>query len=1202
MKSARGKKTRLGFSTLAFLPVFLLIMIAVIAGHTEGVRADAYVYGSGSISGTVTDEVGQPLQNVSVTVYKYGTYPWGGNGWYYFTSAYTDADGNYSITGLTTGEYKVGFSVAAGYVSELYNDKHDLDSADLVTVTQGSTTENINASLAAVGAISGAVTDEYGAPLQNVYVSFYRLDAQGNWDGYPYYVYTDANGNYSKGELPSGDYKVSFHACGYSECYGGNYMSEYFDDMPDLDSADLVTVTGGSTTENIDASLSTGGSISGTVTNEAGQPLQGIDVTVYDFADAPWGRPLRTVTTDVSGNYSVGGLTSVDYKVEFRPHECYGEPGCTPGGSYFPEYYNDKADLNSADPVSVTQGSDTEDIDASLAAAGSISGTVTDEAGQPIQNISVYVYRTDGSWAGSANTDADGNYSVSNLATGEYKVRYSSTTYCPYPGCTPSNYMPEYFNDKPDLDSADPVYVAEGSNTENIDASLATGGSITGTVTDEAGQPVQDIVVNVYKFENYWTYAGSVNTDAGGNYSVGSLGTGDYKVEFRNGSCYPSCAQNYSPEYYDDKPDLLSADLVPVTQGSATENIDASLAAGGSISGTVTDNSGQPLQYISVYAYKVAEGDNAISSAGSASTDANGNYSIVGLDTGNYRVQFYGYPNYPSEYYDDQPSMETADLIPVTAGSDTSNIDASLAAPAQISGHVTDETGQSLQGVRVTTYKFDSASGDWLSVGGADTDANGDYAVNGLAAGDYRVGFSSWYCSYPGCTPGNYAPEYYNDKTDLDSADTITLIAGGSATNIDASLATGGSITGNVTDESGQPIQGIEVSVYESSGAYVQLTYTDANGDYFFDGLATTEYKLWFNTNYHQGEWISLGYAPEYYSDKSDFASANPVSVTAGTATPNINASLASGGSITGTITNEAGQSLQDIPITLYQLSDMTGEWYPSYWGSTDGLGNYSLGGLATGDYKVQFGNSSFSTYLPEYFTDKADLDSADLVSVITGAATENIDAALVCTDNDAPNVTVDSPIGTVVSDSPAIAADYNDGSGTGIDISTVSVALDGNDVTGNCTVGINSVSCSTNSLAQGSHTVSVNVSDNVGNTGSDSSTFTVNTKPALTLSTTNVYWSSYSDYEAGLLSIDFNINNEPNSASATGVQIVGVESTNGVTIASTSLPHPLGTINAGNSAEFTLQYAVPSGVGSFGTTLYVTAEGGFAYPGPYNG
>lgn len=73
----------------------------------------------------------------------------------------------------------------------------------------------------------------------------------------------------------------------------------------------------------------------------------------------------------------------------------------------------------------------------------------------------------------------------------------------------------------------------------------------------------------------------------------------------------------------------------------------------------------------------------------------------------------------------------------------------------------------------------------------------------------------------------------------------------------------------------------------------------------------------------------------------------------------------------------------------------------------------------------------------------------------------------------------------------------------------------------------------------------------------------------------------------------------------AENVQVPGTVNTNGVTDAG-ALPLTLGDITAGCSTTFTLLYMVPMGVGSYSSTVYLTAGNSagimYEYPGAFPG
>ncbi|MHB8793521.1 MAG: NosD domain-containing protein [Thermoleophilia bacterium] len=95
--------------------------------------------------------------------------------------------------------------------------------------------------------------------------------------------------------------------------------------------------------------------------------------------------------------------------------------------------------------------------------------------------------------------------------------------------------------------------------------------------------------------------------------------------------------------------------------------------------------------------------------------------------------------------------------------------------------------------------------------------------------------------------------------------------------------------------------------------------------------------------------------------------------------------------------------------------------------------------------------------------------------------------------DSSAPVVSGILPTGTISTSSTTVSANYSDGSGSGVETASVAVYVDSAPIAG-CTVTSASVSCSVNSLANGGHTIMVKVSDEAGNQGSGTGSFTVDT------------------------------------------------------------------------------------------------------------
>jgi hypothetical protein len=299
----------------------------------------------------------------------------------------------------------------------------------------------------------------------------------------------------------------------------------------------------------------------------------------------------------------------------------------------------------------------------SVLAWGGISGRVTDASGVGIQGIQVEVWGMDYSqYYGCASTDVRGNYMYSGpyraLATGSYKVYFHNIGL---------NYSSEWYNDKSSIDTADQIAVISGGNTQNIDAQLAAGNQISGRVTNASGVGIKGIEALVFDLNDEWMCRSYADTDADGNYTVFGLPAGNLKIWFYNNG------KNYVSEWYDKQSSYATADQVIVTAGIPLANINAQLKVGGiisNISGRVTDGSGVGIRHIWVNVVDLDYkwwGDNL--------TDADGNYAVVGLPSGKFKVFFNGdIANYISEWYNNKNDFASADPVTVTAGSTTSHI------------------------------------------------------------------------------------------------------------------------------------------------------------------------------------------------------------------------------------------------------------------------------------------------------------------------------------------------------------------------------------------------------------------------------------------------------------------------------------------------------------------------------------------------
>ena len=195
------------------------------------------------------------------------------------------------------------------------------------------------------------------------------------------------------------------------------------------------------------------------------------------------------------------------------------------------------------------------------------------------------------------------------------------------------------------------------------------------------------------------------------------------------------------------------------------------------------------------------------------------------------------------------------------------------AATGTVTGTVTGEGLPVTGPVRVTAYRYDDATQDWSVVSSVVARSDGSYTLP-LEAGEYGIGFTD--------TSGSFAPEYYDDASDLDGSAVITVDADASAPApgpVDADLAKVTGIAGYVTAD-GAGADAFVVAhcnggtVTMPSWTWCDAAQTDSQGWYNLPGLPPGTYRL----EVLSGDGT---YADEFYNDATSVETALDVVVPA---------------------------------------------------------------------------------------------------------------------------------------------------------------------------------------------------------------------------------------------------------------------------------------------------------------------------------
>ncbi len=1101
----RVLQTTFGLIGTAFFLSFGLFLVWSIPALAAG----------GSVSGTVTDGGGLPVPNIRVELYREYPTPVG--------PAYTkvegvdsisNAAGQYAFGGLASGTYRVAFIDTVEprrYLPQFYGGGTTVDFGSDIILSENQVITNIQMPLLAAATITGYVGAEGGTPLPDYYVSVDRLTTDNYVWGYGTRTTSNADGSYTAAGLPPGIYRVAFA----NESGTFPYLSEYYDNVQQLEAATLITVLTGTTVSDINGILAPSGSIGGRITDQQNAPLFGVYVTAArqvgaGTSNARW-EVVRETHTDAGGLYTITGLYTDTYRIAFR---------LTP--DYLEEYYNDASTPEAATPLSITSGMARTGIDAQLTGVSRIAGKVTDATGQPASSVHVMLYapavQSDGStiWGriDQTTSNAAGDYSFLALPPGRYRLAFAVHEAQP-------RFITQYYPGAATLEMAGDVVLSVNQQLTNINVQMVPYSRIQGTIIGPNGDALANIYCRLWRQGiangiETWEELPQTFTAADGTYGFFELTAGVYRVGF-----FPPFGDPHAVEYFDDTTAFAFAQPLSVATGAQRTNINAQLGLRSHITGRVTSPTGEPLRDIAVEAYRWStEGENANRWVGTGSptvSDSNGNYDIGGLDAGLHRLRFAedGARNlYLDEYYDNAYSLESATSITVPRSSTVPNINITLTSGGSISGRVTAPTGQAAAGVLVSALQQrvnDAGDLVWEFAGsGAETDSNGRYTITRLKPGGYRIFFDDFNLR-------RYAAEYYDNAAAVALGSDVIVQADGTTPNINAQLAKAAGISGRVTGPAGAAAVGVHVGAYQfitdPEGDFWQAilyTDTDEQGNYLLGGLLPGTFRVAFAVTDFE---LDGAYVEEVYNNVPFLEDGQDLVITAGQTRNGINAQLERRPTLGGTVIGLNGTPLAGISASLiYSATNPAGGQYPLTVGftSTDEQGHYAFEHIFVGAYTVCFDDPNQpKVWRSACYENRHSIDSATWVSLAANAVRTDINTHLASTAGNATPVAIDDTLtvfrgqssSTVDGGATSLLANDSDADGDLLGLSVVESPQHGS-----LTVNFDGTFVYTHNDddAATDHFV-YQATDEVG--AADRATVTITIKPAAAIELTKTVW-----------------------------------------------------------------------------------------------
>ena len=271
------------------------------------------------------------------------------------------------------------------------------------------------------GVIRGRIMTALGRPAVRATVRIVGLTA-----GSDQTVFTDIEGRYEVGELKPDSYRVTASK--------GGFLTVDYGQKRIFERGTVVFVGDDQIFDSINITLVSAGAIAGRITDQNGDPLEGVSVQALQSKFSGGRRRLLPVTdgepltTDDTGRYRLFGIPPGQYIVVASPRPL---PLLLPGKNhpgYIPTYYPGTPAPPEAQAVTVDLAQTSSGVDFVLVSARSaiISGSAFDSTNRPLAGT-VALTTTD-RWGGlsiavQARVNPDGSFQLVRVPPGDYVLQ-----------------------------------------------------------------------------------------------------------------------------------------------------------------------------------------------------------------------------------------------------------------------------------------------------------------------------------------------------------------------------------------------------------------------------------------------------------------------------------------------------------------------------------------------------------------------------------------------------------------------------------------------------------------------------------------------------------------------------------------------------------------------------------------------------------
>jgi len=439
--------------------------------------------------------------------------------------------------------------------------------------------------------------------------------------------------------------------------------------------------------EPMEVRLKKGAAIAGRVVDERGDPVVGVQVAALKRSPGAGTKPTTVATTDTDdrGEYRLASLPDGDLFVGVTT---FAAAGLRPSGKIADSkttYYPGAATIGEAQALRLQPGDERSGTDIVVPAdrlagmpaglfanrflprppplpvrlgienpaprpTGSVRGRVVSIDGRPIPLAQVYLFASTNGDSKMATTDEEGRFDVEKIVAGTLLVSVAKSSYAQ----VESGETLKLFPMGRAVTSPAPTDVQFGRRLElsadeskSVDLRMARWGTLSGTVSDEYGDPIEGAGVEVLRLQ----YQGgrrrlmpagvSRLTDDLGRYRLHGLAPGRYIVSAAVGYVSSNDLPGYGRSYFPGTPNAGEAQYVSVGLAQDVGFVDFSMSRmrTARVAGVVLGPTGEPTMPGALTLAPSQRSSSVTSVAVGARVAPDGTFVFPNVSPGEYVIQ-----------------------------------------------------------------------------------------------------------------------------------------------------------------------------------------------------------------------------------------------------------------------------------------------------------------------------------------------------------------------------------------------------------------------------------------------------------------------------------------------------------------------------------------------------------------------------------